>query len=130
MTHALLIALLAVAALAYVTAPLRRKDLIHVDDPAVELEEKKVVALTAILDLENERDVGKLSDEDFDELKGIYEAQALEVLHELDDATGSDGLDPIEREIALVRERMSGSRCPACGAPRRPGKDTCAACGA
>lgn len=130
MTQALIIAVLAVAALAYVAAPLRRKDPESAIDPAIELEEKKVVALTAILDLENERDVGKLSEEDFAELRGAYEAQALDALHQLDGTAASDELDPVEREIALVRERLSVSRCPACGAPRRRGRNTCQSCGA
>lgn len=130
MTNALVIAVLAVAAVAFVAAPLRRRDRGESLDPTIELEEKKTVALTAILDLENERDVGKLSDEDFVELRSIYEVQALEALHQLDRAHDIDGSDPLEREIARVRERIGDRRCPACGAPRRPGADTCAACGA
>src|SRR5687768_7695669 len=56
----LIIGALAVAALAFVAAPLRRPESPSTIDPTAELEERKNVALTAILDLENERDVGKL----------------------------------------------------------------------
>lgn len=130
MTQALLIAVLAVAALAYVSAPLRRRDEERSIDAALGLEEKKTVALTAILDLEDERDVGKLSDEDFAELRGVYEAQALEALHQLDDEAAHDEVDPIEREIARVRDRLSATRCSNCGAPRERGRNPCPACGA
>jgi hypothetical protein len=129
MIYAFVIAALAVAALAFVATPIRRKDQGAVIDPTFELEEQKVVALTAILDLESERDVGKLSEEDFSELRAVYEAQALDALHRLDGIV-AEGSDPLEAEIARVRERMSASRCPACGAPRRPGADVCARCGA
>jgi hypothetical protein len=134
MIYAFVVAALAVAALAFVAAPIRRRDQAVVVDRSIELEEKKLVALTAILDLENERDVGKLSEEDFTELRAVYETQALEALHQLDEVATdrADPLetDPLETEIARVRERMSASRCPACGAPRRPGTDACARCGA
>lgn len=128
MIYVLLIAALAVAALAFVAAPLSRRDPEIVAGPESELEEKKLVALTAILDLEGERDVGKLSEEDFAELRAVYGAQALEALHQLD-AIGA-GTDPLETEIARVRERMTADRCPECGAPRRPGAGACARCGA
>ena len=129
MIYAFLVAALAIAALAFVAAPVRRKEHETVVDPALELEEQKVVALTAILDLENERDVGKLSDEDFAELRAVYETQALDALHRLD-VVVAEGTDPLETEIARVRERMNASRCPECGAPRRPGTDGCPRCGA
>lgn len=129
MIYAFVIAALAVAALAFVAAPIRRKDEATVADPSVELEEQKVVALTAILDLESERDVGKLSEEDFVELRAVYETQALDALHRLDGVV-DEGTDPLEAEIAHVRSRLSASRCPECGAPRRPGTDACPRCGA
>ena len=132
MIYAFVIAALAVAALAFVAAPIRRKEQDVVTDPALELEEQKMVALTAILDLESERDVGKLSEEDFAELRAVYEVQALDALHRLDGVTApaADSTDPLETEIARVRARLSSSRCPECGGPRRPGTDACPRCGA
>src|SRR5687767_7962758 len=103
MIYAFVVAALAVAALAFVAAPVRGKERETVVDPALELEEQKVVALTAILDLENERDVGKLSDDDFAELRAVYETQALDALHRLD-VVVAEGTDPLETEIARVRE--------------------------
>lgn len=126
----LIVGLLAVAALAFVAAPLRRRDTPEPFDPTSELEDKKLVALTAILDLESERDVGKLSDEDFRELRTVYEAQALDALRELDTMSHVEGTDPLEKEIARVRARISARRCPNCGAERKPGAAPCPACGA
>jgi len=126
MIYVLLVAALAVAALAFVVAPLGRRDGEIVVDPELELEEKKVVALTAILDLESERDVGKLSEEDFAELRAVYESQALEALHQLDEVGAR--ADPLETEIARVRERLATDRCPECGAPL--GTGACTRCGA
>lgn len=130
--YALVVAVIAVAALAYVAAPLRRHERPAEDqrDPLAELEETKTVALTAILDLENERDVGKLSDEDFAELRAVYEKQALDALHQMDRVPAAEVTDPLEREIAQVRDRLSAGRCSACGARLPTGASVCARCGA
>ena len=112
----LLIALLAVVALALVLGSLRRSEVTEQIDLLAELEEKKMTALNAILDLESERVVGKLTEDDFDELRAIYEAEALDLIHELDDTDPEDPVlddtapaessDPLEREIAIVRKRL------------------------
>lgn len=131
MTDILIIGALAVAALAFVAAPLRRPERTTEIDPITELEEKKNLALTAILDLESERDVGKLSDADFAELRSIYESDALDALHQLDSAAqGATTPDRLETEIARVRERLSGARCANCNAPLRSGTSVCTRCGA
>lgn len=129
--HGLLVAVLAFAALAFVVAPLRRSDTAERFDLTAELEEKKAAALNAILDLESERDVGKLSATDFSELRAVYEAEALDALHQLDGIDATEGSDPLEQEIALIRQRLSNSApCPNCGAERKAGVSPCPACGA
>ena len=129
--YALIVGVIALVALAYVAAPTRRERSSEpVADPLSELEETKTVALTAILDLEDERDMGKLTDEDLAELRSVYEAQALAALQQMDEVSGSDGSDPLEREIARVRERLTSSSCPACGASRPAGTSVCPRCGA
>lgn len=128
--YALIVGVIALVALAYVAAPTRRERSSEpVADPLSELEETKTVALTAILDLEDERDMGKLTDEDLAELRSVYEAQALAALQQMDEVSGSDGSDPLEREIARVRERLTSSSCPACGASRPAGTSVCPRCG-
>lgn len=129
MIAALLIAFLACAALAYVMAPLRfgpRAEPVDESLLASEAAGRKRAALTAILDLETERDIGKLSPADFEALRAEYEAQALAALAELDALESARGDDALESEIAAVRARLV---CPSCGAVRtRSG--ACPQCGA
>jgi hypothetical protein len=124
----LFIALIAVVALAYVAAPLRRPETPHDDADTSELEEQKLRALRGILDLEDERDIGKLSEEDFVELRRVYEAEALDALHQID-AGAETPSDPLEEEIARVRREISSPRCANCGAPRRSATGPCPRCG-
>lgn len=130
MTSTLVVAALAVGALAYVALPLRggpRRETLGPPTSAEQAGSRKRAALVAIIDLEEERDVGKLSSRDFDELRGEYEAEAVAALRELDalaDSTWDD--ERLELEIAKVREQL---KCPTCGAPRTPG-GACATCGA
>ena len=105
MTATVLIAFLAVLALAYVAAPLRRPRTSTTSTERIdELEERKHTALVAILDLEAERDVGKLTEEDLAHLRTTYEAEALTALAELD--AGDETQDALEREIAAARRRL------------------------
>ncbi|HWC15205.1 MAG TPA: hypothetical protein VG929_11535 [Actinomycetota bacterium] len=105
MTSTLVVTFLVVIALAYVAAPLRRGSRADAgDDRTDELEARKHAALLAILDLEAERDVGKLTDEDLKDLRASYESEALAALAELDAA--GEAPDALEREIAAVRRRL------------------------
>jgi hypothetical protein len=125
------VALLACAALAYVALPLGRRGRAE-KEPSVEgeLDARKTTALSAIVDLENERLVGKLSEEDFDVLRAQYEAEALQALTELDAVRARSAPDPgtdddgLEAEIAEMRRRLA---CPRCGTLRTP-EGTCAQC--
>ena len=122
------VGLAAVAALAYVAAPIVRGPRVQSTDPGrlEEADARKRSALTAIVDLESERDAGKLSESDFDSLRATAEAEALAALAEADlVASGNLDDDELEREIAEMRDRMA---CPECGAMRAPGK-RCARCG-
>lgn len=126
MTAAIVIVLLALAGLAFVVAPVgrHRKTLMEVDSES-DAEEQKRVALTGILDLEEERDSGKLSETEFEELRTRYERDAVAALRALEDQPERTGEDLLEREIAAAREKL---RCRTCGAPR--GSATrCPSCG-
>lgn len=129
MIAVIVVALLACAALAYVALPLgaRRGRKEEVPSAEGELDARKTTALSAIVDLENERLVGKLSDEDFDVLRAQYEAEALRALTELDAlrARTESGEDAsLEAEIAEMRRRLA---CPRCGRLRTT-DGTCAQC--
>ncbi|MGH2751397.1 MAG: hypothetical protein ACRDK3_11095 [Actinomycetota bacterium] len=124
----LLVLALALAALAWVSLPLRRGVRTDPGGGSPELEEavaEKRSALLAILDLEEERATGKLSERDFDHLRADYEARALSALRQADALRDSSD-DDDELEIAAVRDRL---RCPHCGAARAPDK-ACEWCGA
>lgn len=128
MIAAIVIAILAVAALAYVVrpvgAPSQPLGPEGGDDVA---EEQKHMALEALVDLEDERDSGKLTDAEFKILRERYESEALAALRALDSREKKKSTDDeLEREIAQARERM---RCPSCGARRVADTTTCAACG-
>jgi hypothetical protein len=134
----LVVAALALLAVAYVAAALRDGDEAERDQSmdAAELAGRKRAALTAILDMEEERDAGKLSPADFAVLRREYEAEAAAALAELDEL--SAGADPeeadVEAEIAAIRARLhqdapSLEPCPSCGTPRAPGR-ACERCGA
>jgi hypothetical protein len=124
-----IVALLAVVALAYVAAPLRRgprRSFPDTSEEVARIGERKAAALTAILDIEEERDVGKLSVRDFELLRDQYEREALTALHELDAIQASElGDEELEAEIAAARARMV---CPSCGRPSPTG-GRCSRCG-
>lgn len=125
-----LVAILALGALVYVIAPLRsgpRTTAAERDQLVEEAEERKRAALVAIVDVDFEHQVDKLSTEDHRVLRTQYEVEALTALRELDElgiaSQGSD--DPLEAEIAAMRDAMT---CPSCGAIR-PRATRCPACG-
>ncbi len=117
----IVIALLALGAVLYVTRPLGRSRLNVEPSAALEAADvRKMTALSAIVDLEEEREMGKLSDADFERLRAQYEAEALKALKELDSIKRVQvpEEDPLEAEIAAVRKRL---QCPNCGALRTSG---------
>ena len=132
MVAVILVVLLLGLALAYVLTPLRRAG----GEPArpdrrgqaeADAEDKKSSALTALVDIEDEREVGKLSAADFELLRREYEAEAMAALRELDDIHFTLRTDEaLEAEIAAVR---AGLECPSCGGARPPG-EPCPRCGA
>ncbi len=132
MVAVILVVLLLGLALAYVLTPLRHTPGEPVPtDPRMaaeaRAEDKKNSALGALVDIEDEREVGKLSAADFELLRREYEAEALAALHELDDIRFTFRTDEaLEAEIASVR---AGLECPSCGGARPPG-EPCPRCGA
>ncbi|MFN2488610.1 MAG: hypothetical protein ABR529_02490 [Actinomycetota bacterium] len=126
-----LVALLGAAALIYVGMPLlggRRGPRPALDAPGPEASAagegaRKRSALDAILDLEADHDMGKLTEDDFQALLPGLEAEALEALRRLDALRAPD--DDLEREIAAITARL---QCPGCGAPRPTGS-VCPRCG-
>ncbi|MDQ3618591.1 MAG: hypothetical protein M3391_00490 [Actinomycetota bacterium] len=129
MISALVVAVCAILALLYVATPLRRGARtahVHENPEVTEAEAVKRVALLGILDLEEERDAGKLTQPDYESLRAEYEVRAVIALRQADRARSPEPDDDLEAEIAALREEM---RCSGCGAVRAPG-NACERCGA
>jgi hypothetical protein len=113
----------------YISIPLLRGARGETDSVTIRLEEagaRKEAALGALVDIENERLIGKLSARDFEQLRDEYEAEALAALKELDAIEDGDAEDDeLEAEIAAIRVQME---CPECGGLRVPG-EACSKCG-
>ena len=127
-----LVAVVAVLLLLFVLGPLRSSSQVVPSQATLrraELAGRKRAALEAILDMEGERDAGKLSPEDYEVLRREYELEAITALRELDRVSEEPGIAPgddeLEAEIAALRAEFT---CPACGASRPPGR-VCKRCG-
>ncbi len=81
---------LALAVLWFIAAPLLRSDaaeserVVSAESEAVELQSRHAMLLTSLADLEEDRDTGKLDDEDYDELRELLTVQAVDVLKKID----------------------------------------------
>jgi rubrerythrin len=127
--EAIVVGLLVIAAIAFVTQPMKEgplRDDVTTSQAVEEAGERKRAALVAILDMEEEKAVGKLSDGDFKVLRSQYEAEAIAALKELDAVRIENSDAELEEEILRIKESMvcgscgaikpEGSRCPACDA--------------
>lgn len=134
--------LVALAALALVLEPLVRPaaaqatgrmspvDDIDFSDPR-ESTSPKIQALMALKEIEFDRATGKLSDEDYTNLKSKYSAEALAAIR-AEEATEADTADQISdaAEDAIRRARGKAKFCSECGS-RLPGvAKFCGECGA
>ena len=101
--------------------------------PTRQLFERKEQLLGEIVELELDRELGKVSAEDFQRLFAELEAETLAVIGELDRLNGASN-DTFERrieeEVAALRQKTAVPRCHGCGALRREGDRFCPQCGA
>jgi hypothetical protein len=80
---------------------------LHMAAPSAEEEQKRSV-LRALKDLEFERSVGKISEEDYATLSATYRQQAKDLIRALD-----AGLEPLRAEIdAIVAAKLSEADAP------------------
>ena len=103
-----------------------------VTGPTRQLFERKEQLLGEIVELELDRELGKVSAEDFQRLFAELEAGTLAIIGELDRLNGasSDQFERrIEEEVAALRQKTAASRCHGCGALRREGDLFCPQCG-
>ncbi len=90
-------------------------------EPVDQEETPKGVALLALKEIEFDREIGKLSDEDYRFLKEKYTAEAIEALRVEEGAKAPDDVE------ALIAHRVRALRSAAATAP--PGAPVCATCG-
>ncbi len=137
--------ILSIILIIYVIIPLTEKKyklafvpFIKKNKKANNLQEKKNELLGALKEIEFEYQMGKLSEQDYKDLKNDYQTNALKVLKELDKKNnGKSEIDDIENEIRKYRsKKKSGSAstkhlkyCPNCGKPVNAKSKFCANCG-
>ncbi len=109
------------------------------EDRGKALRQRKEDVYAAIKEMDFDFEMGKISEEDYRELKSQYKAKALEILKELDTVDGGEDIDAaIEREVQKLREkkRKGGKEtvrqinfCPHCGKKVAPKNNFCQGCG-
>jgi hypothetical protein len=124
--------------IAAVVAPLFRKD-DSLESTIIEetewdlLQRKKEVVLGNIQDLDFEYKCGKLSDEDYKQVRGQMASEAAGVLRQIDEIEASQDLDALIRhEIHIRRNRDAAAEiaCPSCSTLNPITNKFCAECGA
>lgn len=101
------------------------------------LEHERALAVQALRELEFDREMRKLSDEDCAELKRNLEGRALRAmaaLEKLDQEGGARGGPSGRRRVARIGDAAAGGPavrfCPACGKPVAGNVNFCGECGA
>ncbi len=92
---------------------------------AEDLETRKAEIYAAIKDIEFDYQMGKLSEEDYTQLRNQYKAEAVQILKQLDAIAGA-GVKPGKRKKAA----SAAAFCSNCGAPVRKSDRFCTECGA
>lgn len=115
--------------LVWVLSPLRGGPVAETGERSQLIEEaegRKRAALYALIDIEEEAEIGKLSPGDLEVLRNRYEHDAIDALRHLDElGAAATKPDDLESEIARLKEQM---RCSNCGATRPP-QQACSRCG-
>lgn len=99
------------------------------------LQRKKEVVLGNIQDLDFEYKCGKLSEEDYQKIRGEMSAEAALVFQEIESIESKADLDAlIRREISARKGKSKTATpvvsCSSCSAPNPPTNKFCAECGA
>jgi hypothetical protein len=100
--------------------------------PVEESESPKIQALLALKEIEFDRATGKLSDDDYAQLKARYAKRALAAIDAEEAAaaavaTAEADDDPAEAMIRAARAQVSV--CPVCGPRPEAGATFCSECG-
>ena len=136
----LLCSILGGAVLGAICVPLFRRDN-SLESAIIEetewdlLQRKKEVILGNMQDLDFEYKCGKLSDQDYQRIRGEMTAEAAMVLQEIESIESSKDLDAlIRREISARKSKSKAdaqaAKCSSCGASNPTANKFCAECGA
>jgi len=109
------------------------------EDREKALQQRKEDVYAAIKEMDFDFEMGKISEEDYRELKSQYKGKALKILKELDGVDGGEDIDAaIERDVHRLRKkkRKGGKEtvrqinfCPHCGKKVAPKNNFCQGCG-
>lgn len=134
--------LLIIGTILYVGLPLFRSKTAHKvgslqplqKQRAEDLLSRKETLYSTLKDLDFDYKMGKLSPEDYEELKRQYEGEAISLLQEMDALSNRSLLDEqLEAEIStyrqVLREDQGGNYCSQCGHPYASGDHFCSRCG-
>jgi len=105
--------------------------------PLEESESPKVQALLALKEIEFDRATGKLSDDDYRQLRASYSAMAMQAIKAEDaadakaDAVAVVAAEAVEdsAEALVARMRKTLAICPQCGPRPETGATFCSNCG-
>ena len=103
--------------------------LAELDEPE---ETRKGLALTALKEIEFDRETGKLSDADYAYLKSRYTTAAIDALREETRVGGPDIEQLVAERVRVVRAAAAGApaiACPDCGVRPEPDALFCSSCG-
>lgn len=100
--------------------------------PGGELErlaEKKERILAAMKDLEFEYRAGKLSEEDYQRVRGADMTQVAGIMTRMDELTRQQSTPATEHKRKRERKKTTGPDCPSCGQGNPPESKFCLRCG-
>ncbi len=87
----LVMGLIVLASVAFIVAPLLRKDALEAERVAValseemELQSEHDMVVASLRDLDEDRTAGKLDDDDYDQIREELTARAVKIMRRLDD---------------------------------------------
>jgi hypothetical protein len=96
------------------------------------LVERREQLLAAIKEIEFDQAMGKLPDGEYQALRRQFEAEAMGVLHQLDQFGGGPGVEALAARVEkdlLARRKKAQPHCPSCGAKGQPADRFCSRCG-
>ena len=124
-------ALLAVGTLAVVLYPIFYGVSSAPTSPLSPRQSAREAAVAALREIEFDRATGKLSDDDYSELKSRYTNEAVRAMRREDAPSAGNGERPTDDELeaAVLAYRRQSHMCPACGPRPEPDAVYCSNCG-